>query len=681
MKIIPRSIVLSVALMGLLGSQKVVWAGDYVAAKHPIPNRYIVILKGSAPAVAPMVSSRSAIEGKGREINARYGGSTDEVWTDVVRGFSMNLTADKARELAADPEVALVEEDSRIDLFATQASAPWHLDRIDQASLPLNQLYSFGSTGRNVNAYIIDTGIRPDHVEFAGNRVKPGFSVINDGRGTNDCHGHGTHVAGIVGGATYGVAKEITLHPVRVFTCSGSGSFSGLLSALDWVSSNHVKPAVVNMSLGGSSTTLTTAVNNLVLQRGVTVVAAAGNANNDACYTSPANAPAAITVAASSATDARASFSNWGTCVDIFAPGQLVTSAGHGSSSATAVMSGTSMAAPVVAGAVARLLSNGTLTPDEVWTQLRNTATINRISNERGAPNRLVYMPGDGAPPPPQDTTPPTVSLVSPSDGQTLGSSVTLAATSQDNVGVARVEFYASSSRPGTNDTLLGSSTNPVNASGRYEVNWNTQSLANGAYVVWAKSTDTNQNASVSPIANVTVFNAVPVACSQTSQVLANAGFESGRTTWLEASSNRQAIILQNPERRSGAWAAKLRGLASYGTDSLSQNVLVPADACSARLEFWVKKIKVNSNTPPKGGSSSNDRFRIEAVEISRPGKPVTLLAEYREADLAANTYRSASFDLSAFKGQTVEIRFSGIEDFFEGTAFWVDDVSVNVVK
>lgn len=683
MKPSKSSIVLWVALAGLLGSQETAWAGDYATAKDPIPNRYIVILKGNEPAANPMGLSLPATEGKEREISARYGGSVTGVWSSVVRGFATSLTADKARELAADPEVALVEEDSRIDLFATQASAPWHLDRIDQASLPLNQLYNFGSTGRNVNAYIIDTGIRPDHVEFAGNRVKPGFSVINDGQGANDCHGHGTHVAGIVGGATYGVAKEISLHPVRVFTCGGSGSSSGVLTALDWVSRNHVKPAVVNMSLGGAGTALSTAVNNLVLQKGVTVVVAAGNANADACYTSPANAPAAITVAASSATDARASFSNWGTCVDIFAPGLLVTSAGHRSSSASAVMSGTSMAAPVVAGAIGRLLSNGTLTPDEVWTQLRNTATMNRVSNASGAPNRLVYVAGDGAPPPPPDTTPPTVSLVSPLDGQTLGSSVTLAATAQDNVGVARVEFYASSSRPVTNDTdnLLGSSTNPVNASGRYEVNWNTQSLANGTYVLWAKATDTNQNASVSPIANVTVFNAVPVACSQTSQVLANAGFESGRTAWLEASSNRQAIIQQNSERRSGAWAAKLRGLARYGTDSLSQNVLVPADACSARLEFWVKKVKVNSNMPTRPGITSNDRFKIEAMAASQPGKPVTLLAEYREADLAANTYRSASFDLSAFKGQTVEIRFSGIEDFFEGTAFWVDDVSVNVVK
>ncbi|MFM2006596.1 MAG: hypothetical protein RLZZ09_2251 [Pseudomonadota bacterium] len=674
-------LVLLLVLGGLLGNHELALAGQYVATKNPIPNRYIVLLKGTMPAADMMGSSFQATTNKGQEINARYGGSVTEVWSNVVQGFAMDLTEDKARALANDPEVALVEEDGQIDLFATQAGAPWHLDRIDQAQLPLNQLYNFGSTGRDVNAYIIDTGIRSDHVEFAGNRVKPGYSVINDGRGTSDCHGHGTHVAGIVGGATYGVAKEINLYPVRVFTCSAQGSLTGILSAIDWVSRNHVKPAVVNMSLGGSGAAITTAVNNLVLQKGVTVVAAAGNANSDACYTSPANAPAAITVASSGSTDARAGDSNWGTCVDIFAPGVGVTSAGHRSRDAIAVMSGTSMAAPVVTGAVGRLMSSGTVTPNEVWIRLRDTSTMNVISNARGTPNRLVYVAGDGAPPPPADTTPPTVSLVSPGDGQTLSSSVTLTATSQDNVGVARVEFYASSSQSGTNDTLLGSSSTPVNANGRYEVNWSTQALVNGAYAVWAKSIDTNQNASVSPIANVTVFNPVPEACSSTTQVLANAGFESGRSAWLETGSNRQVLILQNSERRSGAWVGKLRGLARFGTDSLSQNVLIPADACSARLEFWFKKVKDGSVVPPKGGSTSNDRFRVEAVAVSRPGRPVTVLAEYREADLAVNTYRSASFDLSAFKGQTVEIRFSGIEDFVEATTFWVDDVSVNVVK
>jgi hypothetical protein len=358
----------------------------------------------------------------------------------------------------------------------------------------------------------------------------------------------------------------------------------------------------------------------------------------------------------------------------------LITSAGIAGANATKIMSGTSMAAPVVAGVVSRMLSAGALAPDEVWTRLKSASTGNVIADTRGSPNLLIYATNDGAPPP-SDTQVPTVSWVAPTGDEPLSSNVTLAAIAQDNVGISKVEFYASNSIPGTNDKLLGSSTSPVNASGRYELRWNSQGLADGAYVLWARATDTSQNMTNSPITNVTVFNPEPQACSTTSQVLANAGFESGRTAWVERSSANAPIILKSGERRTGAWAGKLRGLGRAGMDVLSQNVLVPADACSAKLDFWLKKTKLTSRASAKPGRQSNDRLRVEVVALSQPGKPVTLLKDYAEADLGTNIYVSQGFDLSAFKGQTVEIRFSGIEDSFEATTFWVDDVTLNVIK
>ena len=680
MKPTNREALVLIALIGLLGWMGPASAGRYVAARNPIPNQYLVILKGDETAVDLAAANASpGLEASKRRIVSSYGAQVTAQWGHAIRGFAVSLSPEKARELANDPDVALIEEDSPVSLFATQANAPWHLDRIDQASLPLDQLYSFNSTGRGVNAYIIDSGIRADHVEFAGNRVKAGYSVVNDGRGTNDCHGHGTHVAGILGGVRYGVAKEVNLYPVRVFSCSGGASNSQVLDAIDWVSGNHVKPAVVNMSLGGTGTVLTTAVENLVRRGGITVVVAAGNSNADACNTSPANAPSAITVAASTATDARATFSNRGSCVDIFAPGMSVTSAGISTASASKVMNGTSMAAPVVAGVISRMLSAGPLNPEEVWSRLRSAATANTITDPRGAPNLLVYATGDGTPPP-KDTQPPTVSLVAPTNGQTLSGKVTLSANAQDNAGISKVEFYASNSTSGTEEKLLGSTTSPVSAGGRYELQWNSQGLADGAYALRARATDTSQNTTNSPITNVTVFNPIPEACSTTSQLLANAGFESGRTAWVERSSTNVPIIVQSSERRSGAWVGKLRGVGRAGTDTLSQNVLVPADTCSAKLDFWFKKTK-SVSTRPARGMSSNDRFRVEIVAVSLPGKPVTLLKEYTEADLATNVYVSRSFDLSAFMGQTVEIRFSGIEDSFQATTYWVDDVALNVVK
>lgn len=274
---------------------------------------------------------------------------------------------------------------------ATQTNATWGLDRIDQRKRPLNGSYTYNTTASSVTAYIIDTGILSGHQEFSG-RVTGGVTAINDGRGSSDCNGHGTHVAGTVGGRTYGVAKGVKLFAVRVLDCAGSGSNSGVIAGVDWVTYNHTKPAVANMSLGGgASQALDDAVRNSI-GAGVTYAVAAGNENQNACNVSPARVSSALTVGATTRTDSRASFSNYGSCVDLFAPGQDITSAWYSSSSSTRTISGTSMASPHVAGAAALYLqSNQGASPSTVASNLNSTATTGVVTGTNGSPNRLLY--------------------------------------------------------------------------------------------------------------------------------------------------------------------------------------------------------------------------------------------------------------------------------------------------
>jgi subtilisin family serine protease len=269
---------------------------------------------------------------------------------------------------------------------------PWGLDRIGQRNLPLNQTYSYTTNGTGVNVYIIDTGIRRTHQQFAG-RAFVGFDAIGDGQNTNDCNGHGTHVSGTVGGSTFGVAKNVHLFAVRVLNCNGSGTTSGVIAGVDWVTTNHISPAVANMSLGGgASTALDNAVINSI-NSGVTYAIAAGNSNTNAANSSPARVGAAITVGATTMTDARSSFSNFGSVVDIFAPGSSILSSFNTSDTATATLSGTSMATPHVAGVAARVLQgNPGFTPAQVRNEIVNTATLNHLSGiPAGTANRLLF--------------------------------------------------------------------------------------------------------------------------------------------------------------------------------------------------------------------------------------------------------------------------------------------------
>ena len=668
--------------MGLLMGHGVGQAGVFVESSRPIKNQYIVLVTGSQDVYDEETGQRVFDPAPMQSlIGTVYRGKVEAVWSHAVHGFAVNMTEADAKALAADPNVLMVEEDGMVNPHATQPTPPWHLDRIDQRDLPLNQLFSFTVTGKGVNAYVIDSGIRKTHNEFRlasppYTRVKPGLDLVRDGRGTEDCMGHGTHVAGIIGGSTYGVAKEVNLYPVRVFGCSGGASDSRIISAIDWIARNHVKPAVVNMSLGTTGKSLNTAVNNAIQNYKITFVVSAGNSSTDACGITPASTPAAITVAASGSTDIRASFSNYGSCVDIFAPGVGITSSYYRSDSATAQMSGTSMAAPVVTGAISQILSKGDKLPDQVWETLRNAASAGKIKNGNGPTNLLVYAEGDGAPPPPPDTIPPTVSLIAPVDGSTVGKTISLTANATDNVGVAKVEFIASKGKKGDNNTVLVTSTTPVDAIGKFSANWDTAGLANGAYVIWAKAYDARGNTAETAGANVTIFNEViPPTCTKTNQVLKNPGFESGKVEWVTSSTAGIDVILRSSSAKTGSWLASLGGSGKVRTDTLSQTIFVPADACSAKLSFWLRKQK--SGGIGFGGSSAD----LVKLEVSGSGIATTVLATYAEGAVSAAQYQQKVLDLIAWKGKTIQVRFMGIEDARSATSFFIDDTGLDIVQ
>lgn len=359
-------------------------AGEIVAAADPVPGEYIVTLADVSPFGVGATAAALA---------ADHGGEVLRTYRHALLGFAVEMSEAQALELSKDPRVATVEENGVVRVDVTQSGATWGLDRIDQRDLPLSTTYTYNATGSGVDAYIIDTGVRITHQEFGG-RATSGFDFIDNDADASDCNGHGTHVAGTVGGSTFGVAKQVNLVAVRVLDCGGSGSNAGVIAGIDWVTANHSGPSVANMSLGGgASATLDAAVTNSIAS-GVVYALAAGNDNGaNACNGSPGRTPNALTVGSTTSTDARSSFSNIGTCLDIFAPGSAITSAWLTNDTATNTISGTSMATPHVAGAAALYLqTRPTSTPAEVGAALVAQSTANKVTDPgTGSPNRLLY--------------------------------------------------------------------------------------------------------------------------------------------------------------------------------------------------------------------------------------------------------------------------------------------------
>ncbi len=464
-------------------------AGEFVDAEpgaRTIPGSYIVVYENSVSA-ARMSGEQSG----------RFGAQVGDVFSSALNGAVLTgLSEREAREMAKDPRVMWVEPDGVVSINAAQANPPsWGQDRVDQRSLPLDSSYTYFYDGTGVDIYIIDTGIRPTHADFGG-RVTLAFDAFS-GTGA-DCNGHGTHVASTAAGATYGLAKNARLHAVRVLDCAGSGSFAGVIAGIDYVTAqanaNPLGLFVANMSLGGGANASLDAAVNSSVAAGVVYAVAAGNDNLNACTKSPAAAVDAITVGSTTSSDARSSFSNFGTCVDIFAPGSGITAAWHTTDSATNTISGTSMASPHVAGLAALIRDEfPAFSAADVTSEILARATAGVVTSPGGgSPNLLAYTLGGVAPPPPPpppgDTTPPAV----PSGlAATAGSSqVQLSWSANSEPDLAGYNVYRA--------TVAGGPRTLVNTGLVTVTSLTDTGLTNGTtyfYVVSAVDTSTNESA------------------------------------------------------------------------------------------------------------------------------------------------------------------------------------------
>jgi subtilisin family serine protease len=636
----------------VVAASGVVEAGPIRKHPRPIPGSYIVVLRQDAARDPKDLFSRqpSVSELATEMVELSHQGKQRFVFEHSLRGFAVEATPFEAEQLANDSRVAFVEEDGVMEASATQSNATWGLDRVDQRALPLNKIYQYNQTGAGVNAYVIDTGIRATHAEFKG-RIGNGFTAVSDGQGTSDCNGHGTHVAGTIGGSTYGIAKSVTLHSVRVLACNGSGTTSAVIAGIEWVTANRVRPAVANMSLGGGiSSALDLAVVNSIAA-GVTYAIAAGNSNADACQSSPARVAGALTVGASTSGDARASFSNFGSCLDVFAPGSGIGSAWYTSDTAANSLSGTSMATPHVAGAAALYLQNNrSASPAQVASALLGQSTTSRITDPgAGSPNRLLYtlFPGGAT----TDVTVPSVQLSQPANGSTVSGSVTFSANASDNSGiVTAVEFFVDGMLKGTDTTAP------------FAIGWDTRAIGDGQHVLSAKAYDPSNNVGSSGQAAVTVRNLVTTSAER----VVNGGFESGTTGWGLAGN---ALYSHGGGAHTG-----LGYTALATTDNASayvyQNLSIPSSAAGS-LTFWLNVTSSESTT-----TAAHDKLFVEVRSAS--GTLLSTIATYSNLNKTASaTYTQRSLNVAAYRGQTVRVQFRATTDGSLPTTFRVDDVSL----
>jgi subtilisin family serine protease len=455
--------------------------------------RYVVLLD-------PAQVGRDEVDRVSLGMAEALGGGVRHVYQHAAVGFSLVLPTQTVAALRRDPRVLRVQED-RLVWASGESASSWGADRVDQRDLPLDGTYSFGASGKGVNIYVLDTGIHITHREFAGGRAVHAADFIGwDGFGADDCHGHGTHVAGTAAGSTHGLAKNATVHAVRVLECDGFAYSSEVLNGVDWVTGHHVKPAVANMSLTGFADDMLDDLVRASIAAGVTYVVAAANNGGNACEWSPGRVTEAITVGAIDSTDANWSSSNWGPCVDLYAPGVAIRSSTKNGDDTYESWTGTSMATPHVTAAAAMYLEqHPTATPAEVHAAIVGNATANTLSltlpAQPGAsdtPNKLLYTPFVTAS---SDSSRPTISIRAPASG-TMTGPVTVTVDAADDVQVKRVELFA-------NDRLAA-----VATSSPFTIAWNSQLTPNGATQLVARAFDTSANRADSAPVTVSVSNA-----------------------------------------------------------------------------------------------------------------------------------------------------------------------------
>ena len=617
-------------LVALLVSVGLACAGaPPAAAQQGIPlTKVIVRLKPVANLDAELTRARDL----GARVGFRY--------STALLGFSVEVPQQAVDALRRNPAILSVEPDVTITTTATQSSPPWGLDRVDQRALPLSNSYTYPADGAGVTAYVIDTGILGGHSDFGG-RVRAGYSAINDGRGTTDCDGHGTHVAGTVAGAGYGVAKGATPVAVRVLDCNGSGSTSGVIAGVDWAAADHAAgtPAVANLSLGGSTSSALDAAVTALVDDGVTVAVSAGNSNVNACTQSPARTAAALTVAATERSDARASYSNFGSCVDVFAPGSGIVSDWYTSPTATATLSGTSMASPHVAGAAAVLLSQQRgLTPAQVASRLVGSATADVVTNAgSGTPNRLLYVEAPAATP---------LAVANPGNQTTArGTAVSLTLRATD--GSPPYTWSASGLPAGL---AIDASTGVVSGT--------PTTAASGPVTVTARDA-AGATASTSFTWTVTA----PAACTGRGQKLANPGFESGPQSWTGTPGAVNVRFGAKPAR-TGVWNAVLGGAGVANTSTLAQTVAIPAGCSTYTVSFWLRVDTAETST------AQDDRLTVSLG--------TTTLVGYSNLDRSTG-YVQKTVDVAGQAGKTVALTFSATEDPSQATSFAIDDTAMTV--
>ncbi|MFF5232532.1 S8 family serine peptidase [Dactylosporangium sp. NPDC000521] len=605
----------------------------YADSPDAVAGRYIVTLKDGSTAIATQA----------QRLTGRFGGQTRHVFDTVQRGFSASMSAQQARRLAADPAVASVEAVQRITVLDTQNNPPnWGDDRIDQRSLPLNQAFTYpANPGQGVTVYVLDTGLNASHVDFSG-RVRQGTDIVDGDSNPADCHGHGTHVAGTAVGTSYGIAKKANLVSVRVLDCQGTGTNDDLIAGINWVRSNAQKPAVANYSIGCgsrcSSQAMDSAVSSLI-SSGVQFVQAAGNNGDDACYYSPQGVAAAITVGNSNSSDARNSTSNYGSCLDLFAPGTSIVSASYSSNTGSATMTGTSMASPHVTGAAALYLgANPNATPAQVRDALVNNGTTGKITSAgSGSPNVLLYTAFIGG-----GTNDPAVT--SPGNkSSVVGQQVDVQV--QGSGGTTPYTWSASGLPAGLS---IGASTGRITGSA---------TTAGTSNVTVTLTDAANKTASAQFTWTVTTGGG---GCAP-SQPVGNGGFESGTSPWT-ATANVIGTWSQYPAR-SGTRNAWLNGGGRVQTDTVSQPVAIPSGCTTVQLRFWIRIT-----------TAETENLAYDKLTVTLGG---TTVATYTNLDRTSG-YVEKVVDASAFAGQTVTLKFNGVEDWSLQTSFVLDDVSIS---